>query len=408
MAIQLRRGDYEDFGKTKMQEGELAVVTGSDPNTESGCSAYVSYASGDESKVKRLLQEGEVEKTLEELGIEALPVASSEDVWQGTNGLVPMYLLEAMLDDPAIMQYLQQATNQEYGTMRFAGGVETADGEQNLAATPYELKYILTETGHWSDEQMSDESKGIVQNKVIKRYIDTENENKAKRYKLEGSNEPTSRLEDYPEAEPGDICVNDNYKVWICLYAEAGGIVWSELPTALGSYLWNSFYSKVQINNKLKEKADKSEWELFNTYEANGETGGFEYTQASGLKAKEIRVVGYGLTFSAASNINLGFRTSANPYSSGHKQLVFGNGVVKDATYQLEGLIKRIGEDKILVSMELWAERSVATSNVLKRQHIFTDREIIEGKNIVYLCSTVSSGNKISTGTIETYVRGAF
>ena len=85
MAIQLRRGDYEDFDKTKMQEGELAVVTGSDPNTESGCSAYVSFASGDESKVKRLLQEGEVEKTLEELGIEALPVASSGDVWQGTN-----------------------------------------------------------------------------------------------------------------------------------------------------------------------------------------------------------------------------------------------------------------------------------------------------------------------------------
>lgn len=150
------------------------------------------------------------------------------------------------------------------------------------------------------------------------------------------------------------------------------------------------------------------EWQLFNTYEANGETGGFEYTPASGIKAKELKVVGYGLTFSAASNINLGFRTSANPYSSGHKQLVFGNGVVKDATYQLEGLIKRIGEDKILVSMELWAERSVATTNVLKRQHIFTDKEIIEGKNIVYLCSTVSLGNKINSGTIETYVRGVF
>lgn len=152
----------------------------------------------------------------------------------------------------------------------------------------------------------------------------------------------------------------------------------------------------------------EKEWQLFRTYEADGETGGFEYTAASGIKAKELKVVGYGLTFSAASNINLGFRTSANPYSSGHKQLVFGNGVVKDATYQLEGLIKRIGEEKILVSMELWAERSVATTNVLKRQHIFTDKEIIEGKNIVYLCSTVSLGNKINSGTIETYVRGVF
>ncbi len=172
MAIQLRRGDYDDFDKTKMQEGELAVVTSSDPNTESGCSAYVSYASGDESKVKRLLQEGEIEKTLEELGIEALPVASSSDVWQGTDALIPMNLLETMLSDPTIMQYLQQATNQEYGVTRLAGGAETALGEPNLAATPYDLKYILTETGHWSDEQMSDESKGIVQNKVIKQYID--------------------------------------------------------------------------------------------------------------------------------------------------------------------------------------------------------------------------------------------
>ncbi len=168
------------------------------------------------------------------------------------------------------------------------------------------------------------------------------------------------------------------------------------------------YYNQPEIDAKLSLKADKNEWELFNTYTANGETGGFEYTSASGIKAKEIRVVGYGLTFSAASNINLGFRTSANPYSSGHKQLVFGNGVVKDATYQLEGLIKRIGENKILVSMELWDERSVATTNVLKRQCIFKDTELFVGKNIVYICSTVSAGNKINTGIVETYVRGVF
>ncbi len=408
MAIQLRRGDYDDFDKTKMQEGELAVVTSSDPNTESGCSAYISYASGDESKVKRLLQEGEIEKTLEELGIEALPIASSGDVWQGTDALVPMYLLEAMLGGSEIMQHLAQATNQEYGITRLAGGVETAEGEQNLAATPYELKYILTETGHWSDEQMSDESKGIVQNKVIKQYVDSENENKSKRYTLEGSNEPTSRLEDYPGAEPGDICINKSYKVWICLYADAGGIVWSELPTALGSYLWDTFYSKIQVDNKLEAKADKNEWELFNTYKADGETGGFEYTSASGIKAKEIMVIGRGLTFSGGANMNLGFRTSANPYSSGHKQLVFANGLTADNTYQIRGLIKRIGTDEILVSLELWREQSVSLVNVAKRQFIFNDTELFAGKNIVYVSNTVSSGNKINTGTIEIYTRGRY
>ena len=250
--------------------------------------------------------------------------------------------------------------------------------------------------------------KAVVDEKASKQYVDAKNENKAKRYTLEGSNEPTTNANEYLGVELGDICVNESYRAWICQYLYGNTVVWSELITPTSPYLAGNYYTKNLIDNMLKEKTDKNEWQLFNTYEANGETGGFEYTSASGIKTKEIRVVGYGLTFSAASNINLGFRTSKNPYSSGHKQLVFGNGVVKDATYQLEGLIKRIGEDKILVSMELWAERSVATTNVLKRQHIFTDREIIEGKNIVYLCSTVSSGNKINSGIIETYTRGRY
>lgn len=70
MAIQLRRGDYEDFDKTKMQGGELAVVTSSDPNTESGCATYVSYASGDESKVKRLVHEEDYKKDFLNLSAE--------------------------------------------------------------------------------------------------------------------------------------------------------------------------------------------------------------------------------------------------------------------------------------------------------------------------------------------------
>lgn len=70
MAIQLRRGDYEDFDKTKMQEGELAVVTSGDPNTESGCATYVSYASGDENKVKRLVHEEDYKEDFLNLGAE--------------------------------------------------------------------------------------------------------------------------------------------------------------------------------------------------------------------------------------------------------------------------------------------------------------------------------------------------
>lgn len=163
-----------------------------------------------------------------------------------------------------------------------------------------------------------------------------------------------------------------------------------------------------ELVSVLAQKADKNEWQLFNTYKADGETGGFEYTSASGIKAKEIMVIGRGLTFSAGANINLGFRTSKNPYSTGHHQLVFANAVGTATTYQFQGTIQRVGTDEILVAIELWAEKSVATSNVLKRQHIFKNTELFENKNIVYVSNTVSSGNKINTGTIEIYTRGRY
>ena len=113
-------------------------------------------------------------------------------------------------------------------------------------------------------------------------------------------------------------------------------------------------------------------------------------------------------TFSAGVNMNLGFRTSENPYTSGHKQLVFANGFGTSFSYQICGLIKRIGIDKILVSLEVWNSDSVSTVNVAIRQVIFKDAELFTSKNIVYVCNTVSGGNKINTGTMEIYVRGRY
>lgn len=83
MAIQLRRGDYEDFDKTKMQEGELAIVTSNDPNTESGCATYVSYASGNQDKVKRLVHEEDYNKDFENLG--AKMEAEVKGLFEGVN-----------------------------------------------------------------------------------------------------------------------------------------------------------------------------------------------------------------------------------------------------------------------------------------------------------------------------------
>lgn len=70
MAIQFRRGDYDDFDKTKLQEGELAVVVRNDPNTLSGKAVYICYAVGDETQVKRLIHSEDYENDFEELSAE--------------------------------------------------------------------------------------------------------------------------------------------------------------------------------------------------------------------------------------------------------------------------------------------------------------------------------------------------
>lgn len=52
MAIQMRRGLYEDFDPTKMIAGEIAVVTGGDPASTTGRAIYVCFEAG---VVKRIV-----------------------------------------------------------------------------------------------------------------------------------------------------------------------------------------------------------------------------------------------------------------------------------------------------------------------------------------------------------------
>lgn len=51
MAIQTRRGIYDDFDPAKMLPGELATVTSGDPGADDGRSVYACFAAGD---VKRM------------------------------------------------------------------------------------------------------------------------------------------------------------------------------------------------------------------------------------------------------------------------------------------------------------------------------------------------------------------
>jgi hypothetical protein len=57
MAIQNRRGDYNNFDPTKQVAGEFAVVMTNDPNTDDGKAVYIAYGAGN---VKRLATYQEV------------------------------------------------------------------------------------------------------------------------------------------------------------------------------------------------------------------------------------------------------------------------------------------------------------------------------------------------------------
>ena len=51
MAIQLKRGSYDQFDPTALLPGEMAVVTSGDPNTTSGHALYVCLATGDVQRI---------------------------------------------------------------------------------------------------------------------------------------------------------------------------------------------------------------------------------------------------------------------------------------------------------------------------------------------------------------------
>lgn len=71
MAIQNRRGNYEDFVPSKMLPGEFAVVQNGDPNSTDGKAVYMAFQTGD---VKRLATynelQNEVSKATEEIADE--------------------------------------------------------------------------------------------------------------------------------------------------------------------------------------------------------------------------------------------------------------------------------------------------------------------------------------------------
>jgi hypothetical protein len=65
MAIQMRRGPYNQFDPTRLLPGEVAVVTSGDPNTTDGKAAYICLAAGD---VRRIVTADELAAALANIG----------------------------------------------------------------------------------------------------------------------------------------------------------------------------------------------------------------------------------------------------------------------------------------------------------------------------------------------------
>ena len=90
---------------------------------------------------------------------------------RGTEPVSATAVIEYIKTEAANM--MPKATTSTPGIIKLAGGYETALGEDNESAiTPYNIKYILTKQGAFADDEMSDDSNGIVKNKVIKAYVD--------------------------------------------------------------------------------------------------------------------------------------------------------------------------------------------------------------------------------------------
>ena len=339
--------------------------------------------------------------------LDEIKIATSSDVWQGTDALVPMYLLEAMLGGSEIMQHLAQATNQEYGVIRLAGGVETAEGVQNLAATPYELKYLLTEMGLWSDEQMSDESKGIVQNRVIKKYIDE---------KVDDCVPMSMTLAGI--SLDGDISAD---KLLTALgrnaTSSAGQYFWILLKNCASTYEVYSLLYLTKDNentkNLIKEMisigkySKKADWELIRNIEITEELGAIEITKDDADNAftyDDIMVIANGIKGTNGANWWVSVKTTANTSSSGLVQAGNANAMSSSTARMIQTKIERMfGLNRY--EYESSHKNTGTYVSTVNKGTLTTNFNLEESTKINYVRIHFSTNNVISAGTVLVYGR---
>lgn len=128
MAIQNRRGAYSDFDKSKLVEGEWAVVQSGDPNSGDGQSVYMCFTPG---TVKRMATYEDMVDSVEA----AIEEGIDEQVAEAINTQAGEYIQDCQTATQNANTATQTATTAASSASSAASSANTAAGSANTAAS---------------------------------------------------------------------------------------------------------------------------------------------------------------------------------------------------------------------------------------------------------------------------------
>lgn len=248
-----------------------------------------------------------------------------------------------------------------------------------------------------------DEKAQMVQD-VVDRIVLSD---KVKKFKLKNNNEPTTNASEYPGVELGDICVNESYRAWICQYLYENTVVWSELITPTSPYLAGNYYTKNLIDNMLKEKEAKADWELIRNIEITEELGAIEITKDDADNAfayDDIMIIANSVKGTNGANWWVSVRTTANTSSSGLVQAGNANAMSSSTARMIQTKIERMfGLNRY--EYESSHKNTGTYVSTVNKGTLTTNFNLEESTKINYVRIHFSTNNVISAGTVLVYGR---
>lgn len=232
---------------------------------------------------------------------------------------------------------------------------------------------------------------------------------KPTKYTLKGNNEPTTNASEYPDVKLGDFCVNEVYRAWICEYLHEGSntVVWSEIITPTSPFLSNYYYTKSLIDNMLKEKENKSDWQLIRKIEITEELGAVEITkdkEENSFKYDDIMVIANNVKGSNSGNWWVSVKTTANPANSGLIQVGNANPLSSTTAKVIHTKIKRMfGVNRYEYDSSY--KNITAYASTTNKGTYAPPFELSEETKINYIRIHFSTNNTVNSGTIVVYGR---